>query len=357
MEIDATWKGLPDKFKESVVKVLDFKSRCALKKCSVADYTMVDLVPINTRRLALTVYQRSIVFFIGPEKIEYFHVHPQDTRPMIIEYTAKLGDGPIKKVFPGIVSADLDYAVRDFAQAIQHVDASFDKVDFQFAEGINPERAELLSRKLVGQLNRMKPEWTLKAHCFYTNFVISGQTMLYLISKLDPHYLQHLRIKHITLNQNQVRELTNMSQWNNAQSLYVEEKTEIPVRCFSHVETFWTKTDFRLPLEAWNVIQNYIARNPPHGSYFYVESDAPINYARILDAGHVQIAINIIRTPWQDSLIQHSQAFNLATRNNVLLVLFMEHAITGRVCRTDSYVDDSMKFYTGYTFEPTLANR
>ncbi|CAB05473.2 DUF38 domain-containing protein [Caenorhabditis elegans] len=348
MTSHSAWHNLPLQFRKGVIEILDYKTRCQLRKCSRKDKNLVDIVPIRSKWLSMSVYNRSITLQLERMKIEYFNFDPKENNILRTEYTEKAGEYPVKKEIDRIVHGDLDLVVMDILLLLAHENSFLDNLVLQYAEGINPERMQLLNQTLFSQIKTLDPKWKIRTSSFYISFVTTGEKILEYIGLLSFEHLNHIRIKNTNFNQEQLEQFVAMDQWKHAKSMFLEDLNDISVAQFSHFETFWTNVTRLEPVDAWNVIKSYIKRNSPRGAFFHVGTANPIEPSQISDLFDVEVKNEPIDTPWPSSQVLHTQKFCLPSEDHVLIVLILNNVLTGRICHLNHLAEDCNQLYNDY---------
>ncbi|KAF1757233.1 hypothetical protein GCK72_013688 [Caenorhabditis remanei] len=329
------WQHLPVHFKENVVSKLDYNSRCQLRICSKEDKNLVDSRPVILDYLKYRITEVT------------FHAVEIPQKPA--EVTMNDGD---KETTRSLYENDaIDHLLLVFSNQKLIVNSfvfnvwGHDRTGHQFK----------LFKKLLTKIKERNLKLKVRNAIISTTFRHKDQYIEF-VKNLDVGSLISMKLRMST--RCQLSQLSRTEQWKKVKELEFETRDQMDPKWVSHVEKLdaWVKSLNAVSISA--MIQNFISKQFPRGSYFSITTMSPINNSRgstltnilkkfPIEAKNDAIKFRTItRLPIKSHFHSplHTQKIEMTDQNNVFLIILCETNFSGILCGVNSFKDDLKKF-------------
>uniref|UniRef100_A0A1I7TAR8 FTH domain-containing protein n=1 Tax=Caenorhabditis tropicalis TaxID=1561998 RepID=A0A1I7TAR8_9PELO len=311
------WLQLPEHFKKSVVKKLDYKTRCRLRICSKLDKDLVDSCPVTIKhvnfepRLGNQVYL-SIEETGGPQTLLYENCKSlQD----VLQDFMFIFKNPKSKV------VKLSIAHFNFQRQPDAVN------DFLFALFSEIESKYSSSFKL--RIEKFSFHW---GEMRETNF-------LELLKKFDSKVFKSIFLRKLPMKTpGMIDELVETEQWKRLEEVRMQDKSAIPLEKLQ-VNILNVVFHSLKANDVWRYIQNYKSYPVPHQSFFLIHTLQPLPLAEIMELFDVPVENEPLEE--NNNCIKHTQRFRLPwSKQNILVVKIEMRKIKGTICRKGMESED-----------------
>lgn len=352
VKLEPIWQNLPPFFKQSVVRELDYKDRCCLRKCSKSDLDLVDSTPNHLNDVAIntfenysflawsdtvsTVFQVKYFKNLGEKsgKIEFSaspRVYLPGKNQKIIFKKSKFLDNLDED------SDDLDMVLMDFGVIFKKLNAKntviCDVIIRDYHPMAHPERTMEFRERLLGLI---KASTMVKSQCLRLTWHQEEDERMEILKIFDPKSLKVLEFSDRNAFWTMAG-IKKMEQWTMVKKCFLEVFSDLKMEDIGHfydVQMHWKRIEEQ---ELWKFIQNFISKNE-HGSSFhfsYRQSDTDLD--RILATFNVEPKNEPIhpQVPLRVALsgrFNHTQRFEMRDPKLICVVMIADKEVMGTVC-------------------------
>ncbi|EFP08213.1 hypothetical protein CRE_16828 [Caenorhabditis remanei] len=344
------WQHLPVHFKEDVVSKLDYNSRCKLRICSKKDKNLVDSRPVILDYLKYRITEVTFHALEIPQKPAEVTMIDGDEETNRYLYENDAIDHLL------LVFSNQKLIVNSFVFNVW----GHDRTGHQFK----------LFKKLLTKIKERNLKLKVRNAIISTTFRHKDQYIEF-VKNLDVGSLISMKLRLST--RCQLTQLSRTEQWKKVKELEFETRDQMDPKWVSHVEKLdaWVKSLNAVAISAMIqvsfysvfflktcLIQNFISKQFPRGSYFSITTMSPINNSRgstltnILKKFPIKAKNDAIkfrtitRSPIKSHFHSplHTQKIEMTDQNNVFLIILCETNFSGIVCGVNSFKDDLKKF-------------
>ncbi|KAF1753425.1 hypothetical protein GCK72_019982 [Caenorhabditis remanei] len=315
------WPILPDTFKTSVVKKLDYKSRCRLRKCSKTERSLVDSCPVFIKHVNFEPRVGNVIYFSIEElgfPCEILNDKACNTQEVLQDFLLLFKNAKSKVTQLSIAHYNFQRqpdAVNDFIAFL------LNEIGSQY-----PNSFKLKIQKLEFHWGEMK-----------------DTSLLSLLKIFDPKVFNALHLRNFPIRTPVlIEELLETEQWKNLKDIQIQEKLALPLNIF-HPKNVLSVTFHSLRADdAWNCIQNFQFKPRPFQSFFRIFTTTDLSLSEIFSQCNVPAKNEPIeKSHYLNDYFKHTQRFQLTwTQECILVVKIAKRQIKGTICRKEFLVDD-----------------
>lgn len=311
------WSCLPEHFQKSVVKDLDYKSRCRLRKCSKSHVSLVDGCPIFLEYVLIDSSMDNGLHFTIGEHSKDFDLLKMSNR-------------------------DPDEVIQDFLLIFKHKKSKIKKFtmsNYHFPAGIDKN-----IEALCAEISKIPQPFKLKIeelHIFSFS-KINETNFCNLIKTLDSSVFKSIVLQQFSINDFELfKELMETEQWKNLKSIDIPWGTEIPLEWFLRTDNFSIKYKNLSGKDAWRSIKKYLSNPFPLYTYFRVHTVEDLPLADIFAHFDAPAMNQPLETTYVNDFYKHTQRFDLPWSTEYLFVVkIARKMIKGVICRKTSLLKD-----------------
>uniref|UniRef100_A0A1I7V247 F-box domain-containing protein n=1 Tax=Caenorhabditis tropicalis TaxID=1561998 RepID=A0A1I7V247_9PELO len=306
------WKDLPPAFQKEVVKKLDYKSRCCLRKSSKTNRDLVDACPLIMSYITMKtdrIYNpktkqldEQVVFSVFADNWRSVNLHGIDDLLSLFRNRRSVAQ-----------SFWFDY---------------FDESKPCVTKFLEDLERELKKRGTSSKLRARKIQWNNAKTPTKGKVTAAspdpGVHVLNVLKCFDAKFLKSLDIVKSNFTSSTIRNQLGISSKTMIDLFLTAEKLKFTAQTFT-------------AQEIWRVIESFQTRDLPRGSHFQLTAHKPWDLEDVLGSFPGPIRdepIGVGRNPF----IKHTQRFKTRDTENVLVVKFNSETVRGVVCRAD-YVE------------------
>ncbi|EGT55983.1 hypothetical protein CAEBREN_25188 [Caenorhabditis brenneri] len=324
------WQHLPLHFKKAVVSNLDFRSRCRLRVCSSAEKGLFDSCSSRINFLGINLTQPHFNSPHFPETPAEIFIRDKETK--------------FSKYF------NIYEAVEQLLSIFSNDRVAVDTFHFHVClferngngfKFFNSFMNGLQTRNITIKVRRLELLTSFRDKYQFVNFV----------KYLDVDHIQSIKLYRAF--KYYMDDIVTTDQWMNLKEFEFETRHKFNIDWITHLYKLRLKIE-RLSVEAISeLIQSFMIRNPPNGSFFSVSTVLPIIDSRIL----LPEIIECFPSPGRNDSIDfkaitgseiyrhfhsplHTHKIPMANSNNVFIAVLSVSNFSGIVCNVDSFEKD-----------------
>lgn len=316
MTDECYWVNLPIIFKKEVVKYLNFKDRCSLRKSSNSNKFLVESLPTCLADLGFT--DRSLAE-IG------------------LEYQEKK-DKPYKL---NIYCTAGESIVNDFLRVFDHSKSKVNSVYFNF-DHTSEEKTDELLTSFCSELVKRPTNYKIRTKQFSWICKDRKDLVLDALTRLDSKCLERIYIN-CPITSESLQKLLNTEQCRNSKSLKIHHSChfDLPVVQLldkDNIEIFVFKICSE---EIWEAIKNFRSKTRPIGSHFnfvnYISGYNLFDISSIVKLFDVE-PHNVFAFENKENC--HIQYFKMDSCENLLKVHLTNGGVLGTIVSKDDMEDN-----------------
>lgn len=297
--MSATWQTLPLLFKNTVVSVLDLKSRRSLLFCSKQDKELVEKCPIVLKGLEIGMTQKSGIRFV---------IRETDGNRMDVEN-------------------------RDIFSVLQILQLSFLKMreltilcpgsEIQQVRNLIAEISSLIENKKLDTIRVKQLYW----RCFSDE----ADEFIEFLRLLNENEIEMIHNDMNNFSNDQMKEVGAMKQWINAKEIWLGNGQITSADGFLHVQNcnvYFSKLEKE---DIWKMIQSFQSRDLPIGSSFDFFSEHSPKLTDVFKMYNVVPNHQPIIPDDIGIVGRHTQRFKMISDDKTLVVRNTEIGVRGNV--------------------------
>ncbi|CAL2043254.1 unnamed protein product [Caenorhabditis brenneri] len=312
------WSKLPENFQRSVIKKLDYKSRCRFRKCSKRDLSLVDSCPVFLDRVDIQPRPGNLMYFgIG----EY-----ENCEELLCDKDCEMED-----------------TIQDFLLIFKNSNSKLKMLDITHHNyRLHPEALNVYIPSLLYSMRSTTYRLKIEELNIGNYSEMVDINFLNLLKFIDPCTLKCLSLRKFpTQNPDLWREIVETEQWKNLKVIQIPEKTTVKLDYFIHADRFCIYIDSLSAEDCWRCIQKYLDKPFPLHSFFQVFTSQELVMDEILAKFNVRPRDDPVeRNNPPDDYI-HTQRFSLPWfPEYIFYVEFYTNRVEGAICRKQFLLND-----------------
>ncbi|CAP35451.2 Protein CBG17911 [Caenorhabditis briggsae] len=324
------WTKLPPAFQQNVVKQLDYKSRCCMRKSSSLNRDLIDSTPLIMSYITMKtdrIYNpqtkqldEQVVFSVFTDKWKCVNLHGVD------DFLALFKNK------------------RSVAQSFWF--DCFDENKPCVPKFLQDLEAEMEKRGSVCKIRARKIQWNNNFKLLQPKGKVqkpstsdAGDHFLKILNLFDSKYLRSLDLVKSNFTSGTINMLAKSEHWWLLKEINLELQQKTVMDFFLTAEKLqYASSSFTGP-EIWKVVQSYQSRNLPRGSHFQLTVNKPWDVEEVLKCFQVPLRDEPIggkRSPF----IKHTQRWKTRNADLILVVQLNSEVAKGVICRVDHIEED-----------------
>lgn len=323
------WLFLPEHFKRSVIKKLDYKSRCRFRKCSKLDRLLVDSCPVLLEHVNFEPRLGSQVFLSIEEANKKLCIEKCGGIEEVLQDFLLIFKNPKSRIRKlSIAHFNFQRQPGTFPFFIAHL--MFSDAVNDFLLSLFSELESFYSHDFLLKIEKLAFHWG----------EIRDKVFLELSKKMDPKVFKSIFLRKFPIkNQDRMLELVETEQWKNLKEIRLQEKLTIPLEKIHPVNVL-SVTFHSLSVESvWNYVQKFRSTPSPPQSFFQITTCQNLPIREILS--HFDVSVRNDPISKDEPQVKHTQRFQLPWSPDLILVLKIGSRQTkGTICRKTSPEED-----------------
>ncbi|CAL2043253.1 unnamed protein product [Caenorhabditis brenneri] len=304
------WLYLPEHFKRSVIKKLDYKSRCRFRKCSKLDEILVDSCPVLLEHVNFEPRLGSQVYLSIEEELTYEHC------------------GSVQKI------------LQDFLLIFKNPKSKIKKLSiahFNFQR--QPDAVNDFVTSLLAEMESSNRSLKIEKLAFHWG-EIKETVFLELFKKMDSKVFKSIFLRKFPIkNQELMLELVETEQWKNLKEIRLQEKLSIPLERIHPVNVLSVTFHSLNAASVWGYVKRFRSTPSPLQSFFQISTSQNLPIEEILGSLDESVRNDPFST--DDAQIKHTQRFQLSWSPKLILVVKIgSRRVKGTICRKNCPEED-----------------
>lgn len=319
------WLELPPEFRKNVVKTLDYKSRCCLRKSSTFNRDLIDSCPLLMSYITMKTDR-----IYNPK-------------------TKQLDEQVVFSVFTDNWKCVNLHGVEDFLALFKNRRSvaqnfwfdCFDENKPCVVKFLEDLEVEMKKRGSICKIRARKMQWNNNFKVLQPKKVTAdpGVHFIRLLELFDSKYLKSLDLVKSNFTPSTVNMLAKSSHWWCLKEICLELQQKPMLDLLLTAERLqYTNQIFSGP-EIWKVMQSFQTRNLKRGAYFQLTAKKPWDVEEVLK--HFQVPLKDEPVGGKRSpFIKHTQRLQTRSAEYVLVVKLNSEVVRGVICRADNIEED-----------------
>ncbi|KAF1752979.1 hypothetical protein GCK72_019534 [Caenorhabditis remanei] len=327
------WKDLPPQFQKDVVKKLDYKARCCLRKSSTANRDLVDNCPLPMSYITIKTDRT---------------YNPK---------TKQLDEQVVFSVFADNWKSVNLHGVDDFLSLFKNRRSvaqscwfdCFDENKPCVASFMTELEKEIKIRGAQSKIRARKIQWNNNYKISLPKGNISNQKIssspdpgihfTNILNCFDSKYLKSLDLVKSNFTSSTINILAKSSHWWLLKEINLELQQKTMIDLFLTAERLLYTTQTFNGQDIWKVIQSFQSRDLPRGAHFQLTAHKPWDVDEVLKSFQVPVKDEPVESR-RSPFIKHTQRLTTRSGELVLVVKLNSEVVRGVICRANCIKED-----------------